>query len=414
MTVNTNANAREGDDRRRADDAEKSRREAEASGEEGRRGDRLQHFKNLIAAEGVVMPDRLRDELVERIAQWNSSFRPANVWECWLLEFVARVTLDVERYDLMLRTRTALLAQRADSKTIWNIDRRAEIARKAENFESEWVALVPELRKSAAGVEWLLKLWEELRQAFGVRGTLSDRQRLLAFKLQGRPVEAMQSDRVQNGTASPEEIRTLFDREIGELRKALADGLSAVDEIERLAVVSGASLDDSAETKSIRRLRSQAVAHLKWANSLFKQGRLDHDPSPKSRSKPSGAGPARPFDSSSNSAAAAEPAVSVVPAINPACAVRASVDPSPVAEPADSSLFAQVPVSESFAEAKAEGFLSKAARRLLESSRSAFSSASKTSASSAPTSRKPLSAEERQAARAFRKRRIAKGRLASA
>lgn len=174
--------------------------------------------------------------------------------------------------------------------------------------------------------------------------------------------------------------------EIAGLRNALAAGLYHIDEINRLAVVTAQKLDDSAEAKSIRRLRAQSVSLLKWATAQFKQGRFNHDPSAKKPSSP-----------------VAPPYPVAEPASPPPSAPRVEPTPDQAANAA-----AAVPL------AKAASFWTATARKALATTKASFSALNKSSVSSAS---KPLTREERDQerhARAHRKASRAKGRPALA
>ena len=329
------------DERTLARDAERSKIQADVTGEEAARYRRLEELKDKLAAEGIVLADHDSARVFERAQEWNSSLRPINAFELWLLEKVAETSLGVDACDKAIGYRRALRSRRAETVEIWRTDRRAEVAKSAREFASEWTVLVPQLKTSAAGIEWLLSRWLELRELLDVRGNWVAPQRLLACKLQGKPIELIVTDPVENGTAKIDDLRALCDREIASLRGLLADGLFHVDEIERLAVVTGQSLDDSSETKALLKLRSQHASHLKWLLAQFKKGRLDHDPSAK---KPSSSKPVE------------------APTFAPVAPV----------EPISNG---KIHAAESVPSVRSENFLSKAARRVLETTQASFSPA---------------------------------------
>jgi len=213
------------DERRRAADAELLKKNADPTGEEAARYQRLELVKDAIAAEGIALPNHIEALIVERAQQWNSSLRPANVLECWMTELVAKESLKIEEFDKMLKYQTSIRSRRAEIVELWRNERRAEVAKLANDFASQWTVLVPELKTTAPGIEWLLSRWVELADTFDARGNLTAPQRLLAVKLQGRPLEILMSDPVQNGSTAGEELREVLDAEIAGLRNALTEGL---------------------------------------------------------------------------------------------------------------------------------------------------------------------------------------------
>ena len=261
-----NERQRAADERRRAADAELVKKNADPTGEEAARYQRLELVKEAIAAEGVALPHHIEGLIVERVQQWNSSLRPANVFECWMTELVAKESLKIEESDKMFKHQTCIRSRRAEIVELWRNERGAEIAESANEFASQWTVLVPKLKTTAAGVEWLLSRWLELADTFDARGNLTAAQRLLAVKLQGRPLEILMTDPVQNGSTVGEELRGARrrDRRVAEC-------------------VGGGSLSYRRDQSSRRRHRSKA--------RRFRRGEVDPPaPRPKRESAEMGDG----------------------------------------------------------------------------------------------------------------------------
>ena len=368
--------------------------------DDGKRRSRMNALKHGLSGAGVAMPETMRLAVQERTAGWASSFKPLNPWELWLLEITAITTLRLEVCEQSRLMSVVLKAQRADHAEIWEVDRENEVAETLAKFAQDPVQQVAKLRQTVQGVRWLLARWEDLRAVLDSRGTWEMATRGLAFRMQGRPIELLASDPLLSlGKGNLQEFRGLVNREIAKLTKLLERGLVDQNEIERLSAASGATFDHTKEANQIRRYESQNERLMKWAVSQFKKGRHDFDPSIKPPA------PARPLSSSDDFPdSGPEPIAQVEPIAQIEAVEAAAVETA-----------AKV-------EMKPEGFLSRAARKVSETTQALSVSmrsvaAPSVVAAASASSRDRVRAEQerlRKEARARRKRKRAMGKLAPA
>ena len=315
-----------------------------------------------LASAGQALPETMRLAVEERAAIWNGSFKPVNAWEMWVLETTSLASLRLEACERSRVTRVCNQAQRASRREIWEVDQAEAVAETVAKFSKDPVRMIAKLRRSAQGVRRLLADWAELRAILDDLGTWDENARRLAFRLQGRPSELWSSDPMCQGRTNLDQNRTLVDRYTADLNRLLETGLIDQDELDRLGAVTGAAFDHSSEADQLRRCASQIERSLKWAVRQFKNGRHDFDPTIKPPPPSPFLPPSDPDSDSesdsneggydTNNDASSEPINRIEPAA------------MPIPEPAP-------PV-----EKKVEGFLSRAARKVFETTRALSVSAS--------------------------------------
>ena len=259
-------------ERRIAANRENAKRSTGPNTEHGKRQSRRNALKHGLSGAGVALPESMEEAVQERAQNWNSSLKPINAWELWLLEFVALNTLRVEECAKMAYQRRRAVAERADS-LLWDEDRNLEVEEIGAKLALKPSETVQRLRQSGYGVHWLLTRWEMLESALKAWGSLNEEQYRLAFHLRGLPIEARAIDPTYNGLSSPEELKELIAGEIALLQALIDDGIFSLDEEERLSAMEGTNLDQTKEGKLLKRYGDQAANLLKWALRQFKNGR---------------------------------------------------------------------------------------------------------------------------------------------
>ena len=183
-------------DRRLTANRENAKKSTGPNTEDGKNRSRFNALKHGLTGAGIVLPAEMQAEVKRRAEQWNSSFKPINGWELWLLEFVAMTSLRIDVCSQKLNARQALLAERADSM-LWDEDRNALAEEFGARLASRPSWTVQNLRRGGHGVHWLMSRWEILRDALAAWGTLNEEQCRLAFNLRGLPIEARDRSDVQ-------------------------------------------------------------------------------------------------------------------------------------------------------------------------------------------------------------------------
>ena len=367
--------------------------------DEGKQRSRMNALKHGLSGAGVAMPETMRQAVQERTAGWASSFKPLNPWELWLLEITAITTLRLEVCEQSRLMSVVLKAQRADHPEIWEVDRENEVAETLAKFAHDPVQQVAKLRQTMQGVRWLLARWEDLRGA-GFARHLGNGDARLGVP-DARPADRVLGERSlvvarQGESSRVSRLGRPRDRQTDEIAGTRV-GRSKRDRTLERGI--GATFDHTKEANQIRRYESQNERLMKWAVSQFKKGRHDFDPSIKPPA------PTRPWsssddfpDSSPEPIAEVEPIAQVEAVAAPAVETAAKVEMKP------------------------EGFLSRAARKVSETTQalsvSMRSAAAPSVVASASASSRDRAAHEqerlRKEARARRKRKRALGTLASA
>src|SRR3954470_23857749 len=66
---------------------------------EGKEQSRRNALKHGLAGEGIVLPDEEAQAAETRAAEWNSSLKPFNAHEVWIVDRMARESIRIERCD---------------------------------------------------------------------------------------------------------------------------------------------------------------------------------------------------------------------------------------------------------------------------------------------------------------------------
>src|SRR4051794_34764774 len=65
--------------------------------EEGKAISRRNALTHGLAGAGVVLPDEEEQAATDRAAEWNSSLKPMDPYEVWLVDLIARESVRVDR-----------------------------------------------------------------------------------------------------------------------------------------------------------------------------------------------------------------------------------------------------------------------------------------------------------------------------
>ena len=90
-------------------------------------------LKHGLTGRTLIMPDEEMDAVAEREAQWHSSFRPFEAFDCWLVETVAVQSVRVDRcrwHEADARERAARC-----SADFWDEQRRLAAAELADGWK---------------------------------------------------------------------------------------------------------------------------------------------------------------------------------------------------------------------------------------------------------------------------------------
>ena len=180
----------------------------------GKLTSRRNALKHGLAGSGLVLPQEDFDAVQLRMAEWNSSLKPFDPYEIWLLEIVAVESIRVDR--CRIQDRVLRDDQMRHAYDFWDDDRRQEaderIAKLAKN-----PSVLAKLRATVPGASLLLERWRALARLLE-NGDWNVAQESLAHDLLGTPAA------LREGIAHPREVTR---SEIARLEHLIADVLPA-------------------------------------------------------------------------------------------------------------------------------------------------------------------------------------------
>ena len=280
----------------------------------------------------VVPPDQEAEAVVARTRQWNSSLKPWDLTECWLVQDVARETFRLERIhqrEIALRA-----AQATQAQSHWDEDRRSAVKSVAAGLSRNPAHTLALLRHTKHGCELIAGRWDTLAAALETRGSWTATERLLALNLLDVPPELREAPSALDAPAGVDPLDHLREVAADEAarHRRFARNLEPVDAIERESAALGLGAD-TPELASLRKEERLSTRQLAWCRSQFKSSRL------KGRIEPGDAPPAptRRFD---EERPAYKPPRHVEPASpadseSPAVAFSSPTDRSPQPQPSD-------------------------------------------------------------------------------
>ncbi len=137
---------------------------------------------------GLVEPGGLVDEvevLQDRVRGISSAFKPRDEWQDWLTGSVATLMVRIDRCERVERKLRELASYRAID--FWEDDQAVEVETLASKIDRDPGRVVAKMRRTPAGLEWLLKRWRILAMVEPTDWT--DEQRALAGRLVGGDLE---------------------------------------------------------------------------------------------------------------------------------------------------------------------------------------------------------------------------------
>ena len=252
----------------------------------------------------LTPPHEEAEAVVDRLRFWNSSLKPWDLYECWLLQDVARETIRLERLhqqEIALRHEEALSAGPS-----WDEDRLNAAESLAANLARYPAHTLALLRRSRHGCELIARRWTTLLATLDARGVWSDRERLLALNLLNVPPDLRESITPLDAPADADpvaHVRSVATREI-DRHLDLASDLAPIDAHQRETVRLGLGPDTPA-LAGLRKQERIASRLLAWSRSQFKTSRRDPRPTDPG-DLPAYTPPARKTDADSDPDAPAE------------------------------------------------------------------------------------------------------------
>ncbi|MEW4570351.1 hypothetical protein AB1L88_20995 [Tautonia sp. JC769] len=244
--------------------------------EAGKARVRLNAWKHGFRAESdAVAPDEA-DAVAARRAEWAPAFPtdPDDGYQSWLVAQLTLASVRLDRCQQHQLHQGRFEADRAASS--WEIDRAADASDLGARLSRDPDRVVSALRRSAAGLDWLLVRWQGLADALEAPGSWDDAQRRLCLDLMQTPDEFRSSDCSMLAQLPPDELRDLVREQVDGL-ESLRDSASRIDLADRSLAEIGLP---TSETSELARLRRYETALLRRFRSFEASYKAVHPPAP--------------------------------------------------------------------------------------------------------------------------------------
>lgn len=241
--------------------------------DEGKSRSRQNAVTHGLSAQGpaTAPAPNLDDAASLRVAQWSESLNPSDAREEWLVEQMARASVRIDR----CRVEEDALHDRASfrAEACWDNDQDVAAEETAARLASDPSRVASRLRQSSHGSAWLRLRWDALARIAVSQGSWNDAQRSLAFDLLGVPESLRPDDPRLPETADAALLASLARAEVAKLDRAIFEGLSDLDTLDRDQALTGVSFETSPPARLLRRYESAAWRVYWFADREFKASR---------------------------------------------------------------------------------------------------------------------------------------------
>ncbi len=226
-------------------------------------------FRTLPDSPGLVLPGDDAEAARVRAAEWNSSLKPFNVFEVFLVDQAATQSLRIERFQEQERSQRHLNAVRASLR--WEQDRQKAAILLGATLPKAPEAVSRQLMDTKQGCDWLIGRWNGLARVLGALGDWDKAQTRLALDLLGVPPEFRVGptpiDLDRDGRLE------LIRAEVARLEAEKHTTLMELDALERDAAIKGLAPDPDGQLAALGRREQSCSCRLEWARDQLKKGR---------------------------------------------------------------------------------------------------------------------------------------------
>ncbi len=248
-----------------------------AEGKEKARRNALKHGLTSLV---VVAEDAERFQ--ERAVRFYQALKPQDMWQSWICEGAAMITLRIDRVERIERKLREKAAWRASA--FWDDDRRLDAERLGSTLGKDPARVAAELQMTKTGCDWLIERWAMLA-AIADRHPWTEAQKTLAYNMLGTPPEARE-DAV--GTLI-DELGSRLDAHSSEAeaaRDAIAglrlrrDRADEADEIDQSLAQADLTDDTKPDFQRLRRYELTLQKRLRWYLQQMDREPLQAQPRP--------------------------------------------------------------------------------------------------------------------------------------
>ena len=234
---------------------------------EGKAISRANSLKHGLCATVVVPEDP--DLVKQRSEDLFYALKPQDEYQAWAVEQAATLSLRLDRCRRMERRLRDKVCLRAE--LTWDDDRILEAEALGAMLARRPAEVVPTLRRTAHGCDWLMARWALLAHAADTQsGGWTEGQKSLAFDLLATPIEFRQGhspgaavDFEGHLVGSAVDPAAVARREVAALRER-RDAVGDLDEVERSLSVADLNADADPDLRRMRRYESGLHNKLKW------------------------------------------------------------------------------------------------------------------------------------------------------
>lgn len=253
---------------------------------EGKQRSSRNALKHGLAGEGVILPLSDEERVTRRLEAWRTGHDPTTPEGEWVYEQLVRSSVRVDACQAREAALRSYQAQRA--ALAWREDRAVEAEKFAASLSKRPALVACQLSGTKSGCVWLMRRWEDVVSLGDVEGSWTEPARSLAFDLLGRPIDG----RIGDPGLSP---ARLAEAERARLEERIAEGMEALDAIEREAAVEGISVLPDRELDRLRRY--EAACHRRLEQASRKLATLTRSSNPVADPEPAPPAPAAPLPS---------------------------------------------------------------------------------------------------------------------
>jgi len=221
-----------------------------------------------------LLPNEEAAAASERAAEWNSSLKPYNAFEVFLVDHIAENSIRIEGCRHHARSLRSRHAMRAGLR--WEEDRKLDAEELGAKLPKAPGRVGRKLRSTRQGCDWMIRRWEGLGRILDANGTWTEAQTALALDLLGVPAE-LRDGPPPLGDGVDDRRERVRD-EVEQLRLLRGQGLDILDGHDRDAAISGFGPDHNGELAAVRRDERACSRRFEWAREQLKAGRHAYHP----------------------------------------------------------------------------------------------------------------------------------------
>ena len=209
-------------------------------------------------------------EAADRLAaEWESSLRPFDNFECDLLRKIGVHSVRITRCQHHERALRTLHATRARLR--WDEDRRTAAEATASRLPKAPSLVVAKLAATKQGCDWLIDRWEGLGRLLASDQNWDKSQESLAMDLLGVAPEFRRGPTPLDGDLDAR--RGLVRAEVDRLHALNARAMIEMDAAEREMAVQGFGPDHDGQLAEVRRFERSCTRGLEWSRNQLRSYR---------------------------------------------------------------------------------------------------------------------------------------------